>query len=1292
MGSSDLIPSGGDAILPLSLSQREVWIDQLAWPGSTHLNIGGALDFFGPIDSKRMQFALDAMVQENEALRLVPLQDGTQKLLHRHHADIDLIDFSHEHDPKPAMLNWEREWIKKPFRFEDGPPWRFALIKGGGEHYYIIIQFHHVIMDGWGTSMIASRLSEHYNAITEGRLPETPQALVYRNFIEESLEYRNSQTYLRDGEFWREQIHSVPEPLFDRRYAWHDPQILPDAHLAKHRIGRTEYDEVIRLATETGTTAFHWFMASVAVYFAKTLNRAEVVIGVPSLNRSGKRYKATMGMFVGVLPLLVKVDPLMTAGELIESIAAQLRSAYRHPKYPLSELGRMLNVIRQGRDSLFDLLVSYERQDYSCSFAGVKGVGSHQTFSGKARYPLGLTICEFSQFEDVELVLEGSSIFFESVEMDMLGPRLGHMLTAMRENPQCPVKDLPVMPPEELWGVIEGVQIDSAEHGPAVPFIRLFEHQVKRNPDATALVWQEGMLVWQDGVMSFSELDREANNFAVQLRDAGVKKGDVVALLLSRGPQMVIAVLATAKAGAAFLPLDPEAPVGRIAAILDDCKAKAVFVDETTKERFFELALPKVYCRLSQSDEQQADVANETVSMSVNLSQEDAAYVLFTSGSTGKPKGVKVGHGALSRRLDWIGRSWKITEHDRSALSTQLTFDPSLIELLVPLIHGASVALPPPGRLLPESLASFVVEKSVTMMAFVPSTLQRFLDGLAGRNDCKLRVVCSGGEVLAPELAERFARETNAQLYNVYGPTEATIFATAWLCGSKRETLALPVGSPLDDTRIYIFDNDMNVLPFGVAGEVCIGGDALADGYINRPELDASLFLPDPFVPGKRMYRTGDRGWLDPDGQLHFSGRIDRQVKLRGYRIELGEIESALLSIEGVTLSAAKKVEKEGKQAIHAWISSSRPLSSDFLNKQLSLRLPDYMLPSRYSVQAELPIKGTGKIDYDALPEISEAVPTHRFRQPSGEMERQLLEIWREALQRNHLGVSDNFFDAGGDSLAAISILSGIEKTLGIKLALHHLIESPTVASLAEVLSEQLGLPSLMVSLGTTSRGATLYLAASGHGDLLRFRSLAKAMEGACDLHMLQPPGYATESGLADLATLYSDRIEAKGDREVFVAGFSVGGLAALETARQLQQRGVNVRGLFLVDTVLAKLPKVGFSIWKFLAWIVRHIHVLDFNVNGRRLATTLNDTGLIAQVRAMNAYQPKPFVGNVLLIKSSGLIHWDRWLFSPWRRLIPDIKEQVMQGLHGTMFEPGKIETLAKILADHVHLDDSSR
>lgn len=1270
MGSADTAALSQRS-LPLSLSQREVWLDQRAWPGSPHLNIGGGAFLEGPLDLPLFREALRHLVAQSEALRLAPLADGTQYLLPTVEPALELVDLSATPDPRQAMRDWWHARIREPFTLNGQPLWRFTLLRASDTLHGLTIQFHHLVMDGWGTSRVMQRWSDIYNQLRQGQQPVPLADPGYLQFVEESRAYRDSEAFERDAAFWRAQLPELPVPLFDRRYAAVKPQTLPAARMALHRILRADYDALSQHATGQGTSPFNYFLAAIAVYFARTCNRQDIVVGVPSLNRGGRRYKETLGMFVGVIPIHVRLPAKMNVTELLGTVAVAMRGALRHPRYPLSELGRDLQMIRHSRDGLFDVLLSFERQDYAVSFGDAHLMDSRQLFSGTSRFPLGVTVCEFHPQQDLELALEGSSACFAAEEVDLLGRRLWHLVQTMMHQPDARVADLPIVPPEEHWALTQGLHKDVARHDVTRPFISLFEHQAALRPEAVALVWDGGSA-------DYAELDARANHLAHRLVALGAGTDRVVAVAMSRSPEMVLALLAANKAGAAFLPLDIDAPLPRLADVLAQSGAMALLVQPEQHERLG--ALHKQVLVLGWEDSHSAP---RQFAPPTAPSPQDLAYVLFTSGSTGRPKGVQVEHAALARRLAWLSRAYAADWRDRSAQATQLTFDPSLIELCLPLIHGGSVALAPPGRLLPESLADFALRHGVTIMAFVPSTLSRFLDAAAGMPGLKLRVACCGGEVLAPELANRFLRETGARLFNVYGPTEATIFATAWECEHSPADVALPLGRPVDDTRIYVLDEQRQLLPFGVAGDIYIGGDALARGYLGRPELDAQVFVEDPFRPGDRVYSTGDRGWLGSEGNLYFVGRSDRQIKLRGYRIELGEIESALLAVEGVSAAAAKLVERNGKAQIHAWASVVGGHNADSLQRVLRARLPDYMIPAAISVLPNLPATAVGKIDYDALVQIDAAGAAAHARGPSTPLEADLLALWREALEGQELTVLDNFFDLGGDSLAAVGILTGIEKLLGRKVPMYLIAEHPTVERLALALGEaQPQIPGLMLELSQDSGRIPLYLAASGHGDLLRFQNLARVLGPACDVHMLQPPTDTTMRSITELAARYADCIAAHGRVAGYVAGFSVGGIAALETARVLQQRGVPLRGLVLVDTIYPKAVLGGTTSWRVLGWLVRKLRVQDLSMNGRRLGAMFNDPGLVGQVMALSGYRPAEYAGATLLIKSSGLTTWDRWFFRPWRRLMgASLSEAQVPGLHGSIFEPSNVGALAQTL-----------
>ncbi len=1261
--------------LALSLSQREVWLDQRAWPGSAHLNIGGGAFLVGPLDLAVFRQALARLVAENEALRLAPMADGSQQLLPVADPRLEVIDCSAADDPKQAMRDWWQQRMTEPFALDGQSPWRFALLRASDALHGLTIQFHHLVMDGWGTSQVMRRWSEIHNALLRGEAPGELVVPGYRAFIEESNAYRASAGFERDARYWRERIPTLPTPLIERRFSQARPDSLPSASLAFHRVPRVDYERLRGYATEQGHTVFNLVLAALVLYFARIGERREVVVGVPSLNRGGRRYTDTLGMFVGVVPIRIEIAPEMPLTALLADVGTAMRAALRHPRYPLSELGRELQMIRANRDGLFDVLLSFERQDYAVAFGHAQLVESRQLFSGVARFPLGVTVCEFHPEQDVELALEASAACFAAGEVELLGRRLWHLVEAlMQASADATVDSVDLLPAEEHWHVVSGQHQDVACHDVTLPFVSLFEHQVSLRPDAVALVWDGGS-------MDYLALDRRANRLARQLVQQGVGTGTVVAMAVDRSPDLVLALLAIAKAGAAFLPLDVDAPLARLGVILQESAAVALVIQSRHAERLGALHARTIVLPPLADEIFDAHVPDLPP---VQPAPGDLAYVIFTSGSTGRPKGVMIEHGMLSRRLMWLSRAYAVDWRDRSGQGTQATFDPSLIELLLPLIHGASIALPPPGRLLPEALADFAVRHGVTFMAFVPSTLGRFLDAAAGQPGLKLRVACCGGEVLAPELAARFCAQTGARLFNVYGPTEATIFATAWECETHRHHQALPIGRPVDDTRIYVLDAAQRPLPLAVPGEIFIGGDAVARGYLNRPDLDAVAFLPDPFRPGGRMYRTGDRGWLGSDGHLHFIGRLDRQVKLRGYRIELGEIESALLAIDGVTQAAAQLRDLRGKPGIHAWAAAS-DRNAERLHAQLRARLPDYMLPASISVLPELPCSSVGKIDYGQLPEPV-AAPPAVSRAPMNQIERDLLVLWTQVLDVPNLGVHDNFFDLGGDSLAAVNMMAGLEKLLARKVPLYLITEHPTIESLAVALQEHGDAPGLLLPLSPESGRTPLYLAASGHGDLLRFQSLGRSLGDTGRLFMLQPPLEAPITTIMELAELYADRIQAQSAGSEhpggYVAGFSVAGMAAIETARLLQQRGWPVRGLILLDTTFPSSLLGGTAAWRALGWVVRHFHIHDLSMNGRRLGAMFNDPGLLAQVMALRGYKPVAFDGPTLLVRSSGLGAWDRWLFRPWRQLMGKrLTEVQVPGMHGTVFDAQHVQELARAL-----------
>lgn len=1273
-------------LLPFSLSQQEVWLDQRTWPDSTHLNIGGAGFIDGKFDLGVFRQAFLQLIEECEALRLVPrLEEGGQWLLPAYTPDLPVIQMPASDDPRAAMQAWWQAWMKTPYLFDGKtPPWRFALLRHSDELHGLSIQFHHLIMDGWGTSRIMQRWAVLYNALAEGAPIPVSGDPGYRRYIEESLDYRQSAAFEKDQAFWQAQLPALPAPLFETRYRQPSSLSLPEAHNGTVCLARSAYDRIGTAAAAQGMTLFSYLVAVLAVYFHRTTGRRDIVIALPSLNRSGKRFLATPGMFVGVFPLVLRIDAQSSVAQLLAQVQSALKASVRYQRYPLSELGRELGTLRQRRDSLFDILFSFERQDYKLHFGDGSSAGARQTFSGLARYPLGLTLCEFQavQEQDVELTLEAHPAYFAADEVSLIGQRIWHLAQTMLDDPDAALSTLDIVPPAERQHLLVGIQPATGAPGGIYgepekqPYIRHFIAQAQWAPEAVAVVWDGGEL-------SYGQLLARACHLATELRARGVARDRIVAVAMARSVDQLVALLAVNLAGGAFLPLDPDAPVARLGLILDDSQAVCLITDRELTQRFCDLPTPLLHVEANES----ALLSDALVSGLPTLS--DLAYVLFTSGSTGTPKGVMVEHEALAIRLDWIGQAYGIRVDDRTGQCTQATFDPALIEFFLPLINGASIALPLPGRMAPNQIGPFVARFGVSILALVPATVQGLLASLPEGGKTRLRNVCCGGEVLAPDLAQRFVATTGANLFNVYGPTETAIFATAWPCRDEISSDSLPIGRAIAGARVYILDDHGNLLPGGVTGEIYLGGRAVARGYLNRPELNASAFLQDPFSPEGRMYRTGDRGWLDGDGVLHFVGRTDRQIKLRGYRIELGEIESALLAVAGVTQAAVKViVGSDERRFLHAWVAGDGLPAADRLRAALAGRLPDYMLPSGFSTLVDLPLTSSGKVAFDLLPEPAIQEAEHSKRLPSSAMELALLQLWQRVMKRDNLGVADNFFEAGGDSLAAVDILAGIETLLGRRVPLFLLTEHPTIESLAHVLDQHNTASAvadqIMIPLGRHTGAVPLYFAASGHGDLIRLQNLAKALAGACDLFMLQPPVDGEIKTIEALASLYAEKIVAYG-RPGFLAGFSVGGISAFEVAKQLGAREGLVKGLCLVDAVYPGRMIRSALFWRSLGWTAKRLGAQDLALNGRNLGAMLTDPGLLLQIEALASHEVNLPASDIpiALIISSGMQRWDRFLFAPWRKLLPNLKlAPVVSGLHGSIFSDENSMQLADALA----------
>lgn len=740
---------------------------------------------------------------------------------------------------------------------------------------------------------------------------------------------------------------------------------------------------------------------------------------------------------------------------------------------------------------------------------------------------------------------------------------------------------------------------------------------------------------------------------------------------------MIIGLLAILKTSAAYLPLPVDIPDERINTILQQSKAKALLTLSHLNARLSHLHSNTIYI-------DDYPLQQKHSSLHTNIKSDNLAYIIFTSGSSGQPKGVMIDHAALSLRIQWLQSVFKMTPKDRMGQTIQYNFDPSIIEIFLSLTQGACLVLTPENSYTAENFAPFIIDQKITALALVPSSIRLLLQGLPEQQTTHLRVTCCGGERLEPGLAKQFLQQTNAQLFNVYGPTEATIMVSAWECDINFPGESLPIGKPADDTPIVIIDQNLQYLPVNEIGEIAIAGDTLAQGYINQPELTKAAF---PISPDEqtRLYKTGDLGYIGYDGLLYFTGRIDRQIKISGYRIELGEIESILQLNDNVSIAAVTTNNTGQNTYINAYVETTVK-EKDVLIKELSLmlrqKLPNYMQPQKIIAISTIKTSLTGKIDYTSLPNANQLNETNETVSPRNLLETQLHKVWIKTLSSKQISIYDNFFELGGDSLSAVSLMIAIEQLTGIRQPLSFLLEYPSIAEQASVLHQKVSTNSL-ITLSNHANAITIFIAASGNGDFLRLKNLAKAMGNICNIHMLQPSEEAEKKlSIHTIAQYYADLIMPYTNAPYYLSGFSIGGITALETAKILIEQNKAPEGIILLDSIYPRWPLQSPWLFKLVEFSIKLFGLNHISINNRKLEVMLNDTGIKSQIKLLSSHKIQAVDLPIELILTKKMWMFHPLIFSSWLKLFKNrLTKHSVTGLHGEMFQQPHLEQLTTIL-----------
>jgi amino acid adenylation domain-containing protein len=1004
--------------VPASYGQRRIWFLDRLEPGLPLYQISTALPVDAALDPARLERSLNALVERHESLRTTFTEtedELVQIVAPRLELALRFVDLRGL--PVDARAAEARRIgaadAAEPFDLGAGPLVRATLVRLGEAQSVVLLTLHHIIADGWSMDVLLNELS----AIYEGAPSLSELPIQYADYALWQRQHLTADREAAELDYWKRQLADLPKLRLPVHFAAAETTYRGAREFFRLDAARTS--GLGQIARETGATLFMTLLAAFQVLLARYSGQDDIVVGLPVAGRTRPETEGLIGFFLNTLCLRTSLAGEVHFCEVLERARQAALGAYAHQELPFERVVEALAPgARPGAAALFNVMFVLQ----AGRSWGAGGALESQFESGTAKFDLTLSMLEAA--DGLAGALEYNTDLFRPATARRMVRHFEALIDAILASPRAPVASLDILSGAERRQILHEWNATGAEF----PDRECVQDLITGAPGAAAVISD-------DGELTYAELDGEANRVANMLVARGVRPGDRVGILLKRGLRLLPALLGVWKAGCAYVPLDPDAPPERTRFAIDDAELAAVLTEELLADA----------------------AAYHGVPRPVRPRPEDAAYIIYTSGSTGTPKGVVVEHRSLVNYLTWLNRTIFSSEPRLTPATSKITFDASLKQLFAPLLRGDSVWLisEPVVADLPALVARLGSPGDYTLncVPWLWNALLHdagFSDSAAARG---LKRLLIGGEELGPRLLERtFARFPALELWNLYGPTEATANATA---ARLRPGDAASIGRPVANTVARVLDGHGRLTPAGVAGELHIGGMAVARGYWSRPELTAERFVPDPFAesPGARLYRTGDLVRYRDDGSLEYLGRIDRQIKLHGYRIEPGEVEAVLARHPAVEQAAVVLAGSDRAPRLAAYITPRQgaPVDASALRRFAAGKLPEYMVPAAFVFVDSMPRGAHGKLDLAALPPAPDyaAEDAAAFVGPRDDDERRLAAIWEALLDRSPIGIHAGFFELGGHSLLATQVVSRIRQAFDVEVPLRAFFETPTIESLA---------------------------------------------------------------------------------------------------------------------------------------------------------------------------------------------------------------------------------------------------
>ncbi len=1042
-----IVAHGKTSEVPLSFGQQRVWfIDQLQ--GTRAFHISGGLLLKGAVQTELLAKALKNIVEKHQVLRTV-MQDkdgvGYQSVIAADAWELTTLSSEGDADTVIASL------ADRPFDLTKDYMFRAGIQQLEENEYLLALVFHHIACDGWSIPVFVEELTKEYEALSKGETAATSLPIQYTDYALWQKAHLNGAYLANQLNYWEEQLQGVT-PLLLPTDIKRPKEYSSEGAVLRMPLSSDLTTSIALLSTEFGCTPFMSYLAVFKVLLYRYTSQKDICVGIPMSGRTHQEFENLIGFFVNTIAIRNQLTGNLSFETFLEEVKETALAAYKNQEAPFEQvIERLGDVADSDRNPFLKVLFSVENMPVLAN-----STNEHFTMSVlRPKQPHVQSDVHVIIEEDTEegwvLEIQYRKNLFHATTIEQFAEHYRRLLASVIENPAESIGHLAMLSKDEKRELVLDFNTDRITVPGSQTVFDLLSKRAQQTPEAIALVFGTSK-------MSYASLEQKSNQVARYLKAKGVQKGDLVPICMERSLMTMVAIFGIMKSGAAYVPIDPTNPVDRISFIISDVAAKLVVTHSEVHSKL--QACSTVPCMvINELDAEIHEQSSAKVEMEVH--SDDIAYVIYTSGTTGKPKGAMMRYGSLWSFLESMDLSHPLSEGDAMAFKTNYGFDMTIPEIFGWIKRGATCVLIADEQV--KEVGQFVSalqKHRVTQLLMVPSHFSVFIEYVVA-NDIQLpdlRYLLVGGETFPEKALALFkASKLQAKLDNIYGPTETTVFVLfERLNALPEEAPEIPIGKPMPNTEVYIVSEEMELVPKGVVGELCVGGLVLSKGYLNRTDLTEEKFVTNPFRKGERLYKSGDLArWL-PDGSVGYVGRKDSQVKIRGYRVELGEIENVLGKHPAVQQGAVTTAkDQHGSHYLIGYTTLAEAVSKEELQEFLAAKLPEYMVPKIWVTLESMPLSVNGKIDKKKLPApVTEALSQSEFVAPVTELEKQLARIWSELLEVENIGVHDNFFELGGHSLLATRVVSRIRKELEKELAIKELFVNPTIASLAQALDE----------------------------------------------------------------------------------------------------------------------------------------------------------------------------------------------------------------------------------------------